>query len=72
MELLSKSKSTVTEVTYVLQHPAEGIIHYKEWIDQSGKIIESIVRSKNGYEIDDQSIVEEVWRKVDELEKRYF
>lgn len=70
MELLSKTVETVTEATYVLQHPIEGVIYYKEWLDERGKVIDSIVRSKHGHEIDDTALIHEIWEMVDQLESK--
>jgi len=70
MQLLNKTTSTVTEVTYVLQHPAEGVIYYKEWLDDRGKVIDSVIRSKHGYEIDNPALVQEIWDMVDQLETK--
>ena len=70
MDLLQRTESTVTEVTYTLQHPTEGVIHYKEWRDERGKVIDSVTRSKNGFEINDPVLVEQIWQFVDEHESK--
>ena len=42
------------ENTYTIQHPTEGVLVYKEWIDaENGKCLDFVLRSKDGYEIDD-------------------
>jgi len=64
MELLNKTESTVTEVTYTLQDDLSAF-YYKEWLDDSGKVIDSILRDKDGYEIDDSILLEEVQQFID-------
>lgn len=56
------------EETYVIQHPKEGVLHYKEWLDDSGKVIDSTLRSKHGVEINDPILMEEIWEYIDFLE----
>lgn len=69
MELLKHEiENQVVENTYTIQHPKEGVLVYKEFIDSSnGKCIDFILRSKDGYEIDDASLVEEVQEFIDNL-----
>jgi len=64
MELLNKTESTVTEVSYTLQDDL-GAFYYKEWLNDSGKVIDSILRDKDGYEIDDPNLLEEVQQFID-------
>jgi len=64
MELLNKTESTVTEVTYTLQDDLSAF-YYKEWLNDSGKVIDSILRDKDGYEIDDPILLEEVQQFID-------
>lgn len=68
MELLNHIVDPVIEHTYTVNHPEEGVLVYKEWIDsETGKCIDFILRSKDGYEIDDAALVEEVQEFIDEL-----
>jgi uncharacterized surface protein with fasciclin (FAS1) repeats len=69
MELLKHEiEGHVVENTYTIQHLKEGVLVYKEFIDSSnGKCIDFILRSKDGYEIDDASLVEEVQEFIDNL-----
>jgi hypothetical protein len=69
MELLKHEiENQVVENTYTIQHPKEGVLVYKEFIDSNnGKCIDFILRSKDGYEIDDASLVEEVQEFIDNL-----
>lgn len=68
MELLNHIVDPVIEHTYTINHPKKKVLVYKEWIDsESGECIDFILRSKNGYEIDDETLVEEVQEFVDKL-----
>lgn len=67
MELLTNSILKVTEETFFLQDPEDGVLVYKEWSDESGNVIDVVLRSKDGYEIDDPSILERVQTFVDNL-----
>jgi hypothetical protein len=69
MELLKHEVySQAIENTYTIQHPNEGVLVYKEWIDsQNGKCLDFILRSKGGFEIDDPALVEEVQEFIDVL-----
>ena len=69
MELLNHMVDPVIEHTYTINHPTEGVLIYKEWIDsETGRCVDFVLRSKNGYEIDDESftwLVEEVQEFID-------
>jgi hypothetical protein len=70
MELLNhEGYSQAIENTYTIQHPKEGVLIYKEWIDSNnGKCLDFVLRSKSGYEIDDLALIEEVQEFVDNLD----
>lgn len=65
MVLLSKTSIEVREETYIIQHPTEGIFYCKEWLDSSGKVIDSLIRTKNGYEVEDPKLMDEIWDFID-------
>lgn len=67
MELLTNSILKVTEETFFLQDPEDGVLVYKEWSDESGNVIDFVLRSKDGYEFNDPSILERVQTFVDNL-----
>ena len=68
MKLLNKTlESQITETTYTIQHPTEGVLIYKEWVDDRKKIIDSTLTSKHGYTIDDHDIMKQVWDFIDNL-----
>jgi hypothetical protein len=69
MELLSKTETKVIEVEWILHHPTQGPLFYKEWLDDSGKCIDCALRSKSGFDLSDDSVlVEEVQEFVDNLD----
>jgi len=60
--------SQAIEHTYTLQHETEGVLVYKEWIDsENGKCLDFVLRSKDGYEIDDPALVEDIQEVIDSL-----
>lgn len=66
MELLSCS--SVVEKEYRIQHKTEGVLFYKEWLSsENGKCIDFVLQSKDGYEITDAGLVEEIQAYVDIL-----
>jgi hypothetical protein len=64
MKLLSKAESTVTEVTYTLQNETS-VFYYKEWLNDSGRVIDCLMRDEDGYEIDDSLLLEQVQEFID-------
>jgi hypothetical protein len=56
MELLKKERAEVTGVTYKIQDHF-GVVTYKEWL-QNGKCVDSVLRDKDGYEINDPDLLE--------------
>ena len=67
MELLNKTESTVTEVTYTLQDKTS-VFYYKEWLNDSGKVIDCLMRDKDGSEINDPLLFEEGQEFIDSQE----
>ena len=68
MELLKKEEVNVIENTYTLQDETS-VFYYKEFINSKGKVVDSFLRDKDGFEIDDPILLEEVEEFVDSLEK---
>lgn len=68
MELLHRAKSTVTEAEYRFQDTDGSVLVYKEWLNEKGKVIDAVLRSKHGHDIDDPILMERVQDIVDELE----
>lgn len=69
MKLIAKEVTPkVTMNVYIIDHPKEGVLFYKEWIDSNDVVIESTLVSKDGYLIDDPIINSDVWQYVDGLD----
>ena len=66
MELLKQDVCSVVEHTYTIQHPKEGVVVYKEWVDHNNVVIDYILRSKHGYEIESPVLRGEILEFVDE------
>ena len=64
MELLKKEEVSVIENTYTLQDETS-VFYYKELINSKGKVVDSFLRDKDGFEIDDPILLEEVEEFVD-------
>lgn len=67
MELLSRTEFVVTEVTYTFQDEIS-TFYYKEWINAEEKVIDSVLRDKDGYQIDDPALLERVYDFIDSQE----
>lgn len=67
LELLKHMSSEVTEHTYLFKDET-GVFVYKEWLDSCGRCMDSVLRDKSGYEIDDPALLERVWEAVDKIE----
>lgn len=68
MELLNKTKRQVIEAVYTFQDTDGSILIYKEWLNEEGIVIDSVLRSKNGWDIDNPALMEQVQIIVSELE----
>jgi hypothetical protein len=68
MELLKKEEVNVIENTYTIQDETS-VFYYKELIDSKGKVVDSFLRDKDGFEIDDPILLEEVEEFIDGLEE---
>ena len=67
MELLRKEEVNVIENTYTLQDETS-VFYYKEFINSKGKVVDSFLRDKDGFEIDDPILLEEVEEFIDSLD----
>ncbi len=67
MELLKKEEVNVIENTYTLQDETS-VFYYKEFINSKGKVIDAFLRDKDGFQIDDAGLLEEVEEFIDSLE----
>jgi hypothetical protein len=67
MELLKKEEVNVIENTYTIQDETS-VFYYKEFLNSKGKVVDSFLRDKDGFEIDDPILLEEVEEFIDGLE----
>lgn len=67
MQLVTKSEALVREVTYVLQQN-QWTLTYKEWLDGSGSIVDYVLRDKNGHDIYNPELLEEIHEFIDQQE----
>ena len=65
MFLLKHDSFKVSEETYEIKLEDGKIIQYKEWFDESGKIIDTAIKDRKGKEIDDISLLQKIWNLVD-------
>jgi hypothetical protein len=68
MELLKKEEVNVIENTYTIQDETS-VFYYKEFINSKGKVVDSLLRDKDGFEIDNPILLEEVEEFIDGLEE---
>jgi len=64
MELLKKEEVYVIENTYTLQDETS-VFYYKEFLNSKGKVVDAFLRDKDGFEIDDPILLEEVEKFID-------
>lgn len=53
----------VVEHVYILQDE-HGKLVYKEWIDEKGEIVDSVLRDKDGYAIEDWELFDRVQKFI--------
>ncbi len=58
--------SELVEHTYTLKDEV-GVLIYKEWVDQSGSVIDFTLRNKDGEDIDDPELFDQVMEFIDTL-----
>jgi len=58
--------SQLVEHTYTLKDET-GVLIYKEWVDDSGKVIDFTLRNKDGEDIGDPELFDQVMEFVDGL-----
>ena len=58
--------SELVEHTYTLKDET-GVLIYKEWVDQSGSVIDFTLRNKDGEDIDDPELFDQVMEFIDGL-----
>lgn len=67
MTILHTETEVLNVQRTVLQLPDGSILRVLEYTDNNGKVVDSIVRDKEGYEIDDLALTDEVWEFLDSV-----
>lgn len=62
--LKHETVQSITENIYTLQDSNGATITYIEWTNDGGEIVDSVVRDKDGYEIDNPALVEKIWNAL--------
>jgi hypothetical protein len=65
MEILHTETEVLTVERTTLQMPDGSIIRVLEFTDSNGKVVDSIVRDKDGYLIDDLVLTDEIYDFLD-------
>ena len=65
MEILYRETEVLTVERITLQTPDGTIVRVLEYTDSNGKVIDSIVRTKHGYELDDLALTDEIYDFLD-------
>ncbi len=65
MEILHTETEVLTVERITLQMPDGQIIRVLEYTDSNGKVVDSIVRTKHGYEVEDLALIDEVYEFLD-------
>jgi len=68
MKVLHRETEVLRVERTVVETPNDGIIHVHEYYNQDGKVIDSIMRTKHGYEIDDLDLTDRIWDFLDTLD----
>lgn len=65
MVLINHSAFTVSEETFNIKLDDGKLVQYKQWHDSNGKLLETVIRDKQGNEIDDVTLLQKIWNLVD-------
>ena len=65
IEILHTETEVLTVQRTTLQMPDGLIVRVLEYTDSNGKVVDSIVRDKHGYEIEDLALIDEVYGFLD-------
>jgi hypothetical protein len=65
MDILYTETEVLTVQRTVLKTASDDVIHVLEYINKDGKVIDSIMRTKHGYELDDLELTDQIWEFLD-------
>lgn len=66
MDILHTETEVLTVKRTVIQTQNCGVIHVLEYMNEDGKVIDSIMRTKHGYELDDLELTDRIWEFLDD------
>ena len=67
IEILHTETEVLTVQRTTLQMPDGLIVRVLEYTDSNGKVVDSIVRDKHGYEIEDLALIDEIYDFMDNV-----
>lgn len=66
MKITKQHTVAVVEHVYNIDHPTQGILFYKEWLDaETGRCIDFALRDFNGHDIDNDALIEDIQEQID-------
>jgi hypothetical protein len=65
MEILHTETEVLTVQRTTLQLADGSVVRVLEYTDNNGKVVDSIVRDKDGYELEDLALIDEVYDFLD-------
>jgi uncharacterized protein (DUF2141 family) len=65
MKLVSKHVETITTERYQVQLTAGNIVTVTDYLDERGKVIDTVFRDEDGFDIDDPALFEYVIEFID-------
>ena len=68
MKLISKICQTVTTETFEIELTAGNSVIMIDYLDDRGKVIDTVLQDERGVEIDDDDLVEAIEEFLEELE----
>ncbi len=65
LEILKTESQKVNMHTFTFRDKT-GVFYYKEWEDGEGRVVDHVLRDKDGHEIDDPALLERVYDTLSE------
>lgn len=65
MQIELKTTTNTTQETYTIRLNDGTTYHYTEWLDDRGKVIDMAILDKDGYEVFDSALLEQIQNLVD-------
>ena len=68
MKLVSTHVETITTERYQIQLTAGNIVTVTDYLDERGKVIDTVFRDEDGFDIDDPALLEYVIEFIENCE----